>query len=235
MIVFRTAICFVRLFFYLFRLNGNLKKVQKLKNNRSEHDKLVSKHVKEWAEYVLKISGVNVSVSGISNIPSDETVILVCNHQSFYDIPVLLASLDKPYGLLSKDSVKKIPFINKWMDELNCVFINRDNPKSAINSLSLVGDNLDNGYSMIIFPEGTRSKSSKLLKFRSGAFRLAVSKNVSIVPIVLNGTYKIFETNHNLIKPGNVTLKILPKIQVSKDSDYKTLLEDAYNKISQNL
>ena len=232
--MFRTAVCFVRLFFYLFRLNGNLRKVQKLKNSVSEHDKLVSKYVKEWAKYVLKISGVNVSVSGLSNIPN-ETVIFVCNHQSFFDIPVLLANLDKPYGLLSKDGVKKIPFINKWMEELNCVFVDRNNAKDAIKSLSFVGDNLDNGYSMIIFPEGTRSKTSNLLKFRSGAFRLAVSKKVSIVPIALNGSREIFEANHNLIKPSNVTLKILPKIQVSKDSDYKVLLEEAYNKISQNL
>lgn len=233
--MFRTSVFFIRLFFYLMRLNGNLKKVQKLKNDKNQHDKLVSKHVKEWAEYVLKISGVNVSVTGLSNIPNDETVIFVCNHQSFYDIPVLLASLDKPYGLLSKDSIKKIPFINKWMDELNCIFIDRNNPKSAVKSLSLVGDNLDKGYSMIIFPEGTRSKTSDLLKFRSGAFRLATSKGISIVPIILNGTRNIFEANHNLIKPSNVTLKILPKIQVSKDSDYKVLLEEAYNKISQNL
>ena len=233
--MFRTAIFFVRLFSYLIRLNGKFRKVQKLKNNKGEHDKLVSKHVKEWAEYVLKISGVNVSVTGLSNIPQGETVIFVCNHQSFYDIPVLLASLDKPYGLLSKDSIKKIPFISKWMTQLNCVFIDRNNPKSAVKSLALVGDNLDNGYSMIIFPEGTRSKSSSLLKFRSGAFRLAISKNISIVPIALNGTRQIFEANHNLIRASNVTLKILPKIHVSKDSDYKVLLNEAYNQISQNL
>ena len=121
------------------------------------------------------------------------------------------------------------------MEELNCVFIDRNNTKDAIKSLSFVGDNLDNGYSMIIFPEGTRSKTTNLVKFRSGAFRLAVSKNVSIVPIALNGSREIFEANHNLIKPGNVTLKVLPKISVSSDSDYKVLLQQAYNEIKQNL
>ena len=232
--MFRTIVCLIRLFCYLFRQNRKLKCVQKLKNDTTQHDKLVSKYVKDWANYVLKISGVSLEVEGLSNIPN-ETVIFVCNHQSLFDIPVLLAGLDKPYGLLSKDAIKKIPFINKWMTELNCVFIDRNNPKSAVSSLSLVGDNLEKGYSMIIFPEGTRSKTSELLKFRSGAFRLATSKNISIVPIALSGTRQIFENNHNLIKPGHVTIKVLPKIPVSSDSDYKALSLKAYDEIKKNL
>ena len=234
--MFRTIACVTRLFFNLMFLNSKLKKVQKLakENNIKEHDKLVSKYVKSWANYVLRVCGVDVSVSGLSNIP-DETVIFVCNHQSFFDIPVLLGCLDKPYGLLSKDDIKKIPFINKWMVELNCVFIDRKNPRSAVKSLTKVGDNLEQGYSMIIFPEGTRSKTSEVARFKSGAFKLAVQKNVSVVPIALNGTNQVFENNNHLIKPHHVTLKILPKIPVLADTDFKVVLEQAYNIISENI
>ena len=234
--MFRTIACVTRLFFNLMFLDGKLRKVKKLakENNTKEHDKLVSKYVKDWANYVLRVCGVDVSVSGLSNIPN-ETVIFVCNHQSFFDIPVLLACLDKPYGLLSKDDIKKIPFINKWMIELNCVFIDRKNPRSAVKSLTKVGDNLDHGYSMIIFPEGTRSKTSDVARFKSGAFKLAVQKNISIVPIALNGTNEAFENNNHLIKPCHVTLKILPKIPVLADSDFKVILEQAYAAISENV
>ena len=234
--MFRTIACVTRLFFNLMFLNSKLKKVQKLakENNIKEHDKLVSKYVKSWANYVLRVCGVDVSVSGLSNIP-DETVIFVCNHQSFFDIPVLLGCLDKPYGLLSKDDIKKIPFINKWMVELNCVFIDRKNPRSAVKSLTKVGDNLEQGYSIIIFPEGTRSKTSEVARFKSGAFKLAVQKNVSVVPIALNGTNQVFENNNHLIKPHHVTLKILPKIPVLADTDFKVVLEQAYNAICENI
>ena len=234
--MFRTIVCVTRIFFNLLFLNRKLRKVKKLakENNLEEHDKLVSKYVKDWANYVLRVCGVDVSVSGLSNIP-DETVIFVCNHQSFFDIPVLLGCLDKPYGLLSKDDIKKIPFINKWMVELNCVFIDRKNPRSAVKSLAKVGDNLDRGYSMIIFPEGTRSKTSDVARFKSGAFKLATQKNVSIVPIALNGTNEVFENNNHLIRAHHVTLKILPKIPVLSDSDFKTVLEQAHNVISENI
>lgn len=233
--MFRTIICVVRLFFYLLSLNGRLKHVQKLSldNNISEHDRLVTNYVREWAKYVLKISGVTVDVSGLENIPN-ETVIFVCNHRSFFDIPVLLAILDKPYGLMSKDSIKKIPFIGKWMRELNCVFVDRDNARKAVLSLNLVGENLDQGYSMIIFPEGTRNKTSNLLKFKTGAFKLAVEKKVSVVPIFMTGTAEIFEKNNYRIKPNHVTVKILPKITVTNNSDYKTILDNAYDMISKN-
>lgn len=234
--MFRTIACIIRLFFNLLFLNSKLRKVKKLakENNTKEHDKLVSKYVKDWANYVLDVCGVDVSVSGLSNIP-DETVIFVCNHQSFFDIPVLLGCLDKPYGLLSKDAIKKIPFINKWMIELNCVFVDRKNPRSAVKSLTKIGDNLDRGYSMIIFPEGTRSKTSEVARFKSGAFKLAVQKNISIIPIALNGTNEVFENNNHLIKPQHVTLKILPKIPVLPDSDFKVVLEQAHAVISENI
>ena len=232
--MFNTIYCITRLFFNLMFLRKPLKTVQKmsLEDDVTEHDKLVSKYVKEWAQYVLNIAKVKVSVSGLSNIPQDETVIFVCNHQSFFDIPVLLGFLDKPYGLLSKDDIKKIPYINKWMVELNCVFIDRKNPRSAVKSLSVVGDNIDKGYSMIIFPEGTRSKTGEVARFKSGAFKLAISKNVSIVPVALNGTMDVFEGNKHKIRASNVTLEVLPKIPVSKDSDYKVIAQEAYAVIS---
>lgn len=234
--MFRTIIVIIRLFFYLLSLNGRFRTVKKLSkdNDLTKHDALVSTCVKEWAKYVLKISGVNVFVSGIENIPV-ETVIFVCNHRSFFDIPVLLAHLDKPYGLMSKDSIGKIPFLGKWMRELNCVFVDRDNPRKAVRALELVGDNIDKGYSMIIFPEGTRNKTSDLLKFKTGAFKLATKKNVSIVPIALSGTDDIFEKNNFGISPGNVTLRVLPKILVTPDSNYKDLLDAAHDAIQKNL
>lgn len=234
--MFRTIVVITRLFFYLLSLNRRFRVVKKLSkdNNTKEHDKLVSIYVKEWADYVLKISGVSVLVSGVETIP-DETVIFVCNHRSFFDIPVLLACLDKPYGLMSKDSIGKIPFVGKWMRELNCIFVDRDNPRKAVRSLELVGDNIDHGYSMIIFPEGTRSKTNQLLKFKTGAFKLAAKKNVSIVPIAMTGTDEIFEKNNFRITPGNVTLKVLPKIDVTPNSNYKDLLDMAHDVIQKNL
>ncbi|MRX70902.1 1-acylglycerol-3-phosphate O-acyltransferase [Bacillus lacus] len=157
---------------------------------------------------LLKITGSDITVSGRENIP-DGPVLFVSNHQGNFDIFVCLGYLEKPIGFLSKVEVKKIPVVPKWMEAINCIFIDRRNRRQALLSLKEGTEKLRNGHSLLIFPEGTRSKGRQLGEFKTGALRMARDAAVPIVPVAINGTYAIMEHNTGpVLKPASVTLSI---------------------------
>ena len=80
---------------------------------------------------ILKVTGVSLSVDGLENIPKDRPCVFVANHRSYYDIPLLLAGLEKPHGILAKEELEKIPLLNRWMKLLGCVFVQRDDATRA--------------------------------------------------------------------------------------------------------
>ncbi|MGB2991612.1 MAG: lysophospholipid acyltransferase family protein, partial [Paenisporosarcina sp.] len=96
-------------------------------------------------------------VEGLELIP-EETVLFVSNHEGNFDIPSLIAHIPKPFAFMSKVEVKKLPIIKDWMVAMNCVFIDRTNRRSSMRSITDMVSTLKAGHSMIIFPEGTRSK-----------------------------------------------------------------------------
>ena len=173
-----------------------------------------------WAKFLLFAAGVRVTVQGAENIPGDTAVLFVSNHQGNFDIPVLLSSLDKPKGFLAKIELAKIPVIRSWMPKLGCVFIDRANLRQSIKAIQGCVEVLNNGQSMVIFPEGTRSKGPQIGEFKKGSLRLVEKVNVPIVPVTVNGTYKAMESNGNRVMSTDVTVTISPPIyfrRLSKD------------------
>lgn len=210
----RTILWFIYFFLYLIAVLPLYFKAKRLKNSNKieECDELVNSVVQKWADNLLKAAGATVDVVGEENIPKNEAVLFIANHQSNFDIPILLTYLNKAHPLLSKVEVGKIPLIKQWMQLLNCVFLDRSNAKEAVIALGKVTENVKNGYSCIIFPEGTRSKGGPVGEFKSGAFKIAEKTKVKIVPIVINGSYKLMEANGRFIKPASVKVEILPPI-----------------------
>ena len=145
---------------------------------------------KRWAKGIIKRTGTNVKVTGDDAIP-EGPVLFVSNHEGDFDIPVLLGFIEKPFGFMSKVEVKKVPIISEWMDVLNCVFIDRKNKRQSVLSLGECTTKLQDGHSLVIFPEGTRSKGRSINQFKTGAFRIALDAGVPIVPIniIWNGCY----------------------------------------------
>ncbi len=169
--------------------------------------------VRKWARCMLKAAGVTVEVHGLENFDGRPSVI-VSNHQSDWDIPLVLGYLDKPYGIVAKDVLAKIPGISQWMKLLDCVFIDRNDARQAIRAINDAGKRIPEGQSLIIFPEGTRSKGEEIGDFKPGAFKTAFKYNAPIVPVSIDGTYKIMEANNGRwIKPGHVILTVLPPVE----------------------
>lgn len=178
----------------------------------AELETLVTKKVIWWMSTLLRLAGVEVHVRGSEQIPKG-AVLFASNHQGNFDIPILLCGLDTPHGLVAKSELGKIPFIRVWMRYLGCVFLDRNNPRKSAAAMNEAAELLQQGRSMIIFPEGTRSRGGPIGEFKSGAFKIALKTKVPVVPVCIEGSYQAMEAHGFRIHPAKVTVHILPPVQ----------------------
>ena len=163
MSIFRTIALFVYLFGYMIVHYSVLCKAERAlaAGDTETVRQLVKKHIPHWSKGILNVTGVRLSVEGLDNIPKDGPCVFVANHRSYYDIPLLLAGLDKPYGILAKEELGKIPLLNRWMKLLGCVFVQRDDVRASVRALNDATAIVESGRSFIIFPEGTRYRAKR--------------------------------------------------------------------------
>jgi len=187
------------------------------KDMAEEKERLTFKATSAWANSLLKVAGVRVNVHGLENLPKDQNVLFIGNHQGNFDIPIYISKIPVPKGFVSKIEVKKIPGVSTWMEYMHCVFMDRSNLRKAGEAIIQGVKVLKNGHSLVIFPEGTRSKGDKMGEFKAGSFKLATKSKVPIVPVTMSGSYKIMESNKRkwIIKPANVDLYIHPAIETT--------------------
>lgn len=187
-----------------------LLKIKKLPDTMSEQEK--NKKIYEVPHWfgagMIKTTGSKVTVIGRENIPTDRAVLFVGNHQSNFDIPLLMGELGIPHGYIAKVELENIPVISQWMKAMRCVFMDREDRRQSLQSIKNGIEILKNGQSLVVFPEGTRSKGQGMTEFKAGSLTLATKSGVPIVPITIDGSYKIYESNNNKVTPANVTLTI---------------------------
>lgn len=195
---------------YTFRINYLLHK-----GRNEERILLIHKVTHRWARFIMKLSGCKINITGLENIPINKTVLFVSNHQSNFDIPLLMSAIDIPKGFIAKKELAKWPGISLWMRYMQCTFMDRENMRKSAESIVEGINILKSGYSMVIFPEGTRSKGGKPHEFKAGSFKLALKSKVPIVPITIDGSYKALEANDNRIKASLINITIHPSIDVN--------------------
>ena len=219
MSIFRTIAMFLYLFGYMIVHYGTLRRGERAlaAGDTETVERLVDRHIPRWSRGILKVTGVTLTVEGLENIPKEGPCVFVGNHRSYYDIPLLLASLDKPHGILAKEELGKIPLLNRWMKLLGCVFVQRDDLRASVRALNDATAIVESGRSFVIFPEGTRYKGEEggVGEFKSGAFRIAVKTGAPVVPVAMTGARALFENNGNRCHPGRVHICILPPIQTA--------------------
>jgi 1-acyl-sn-glycerol-3-phosphate acyltransferase len=178
-----------------------------------------------WGKSILIVSRVKVCVEGLSNIDRSKSYIYMSNHQSNFDIPVLLGHLRVQFRWLAKMELFKIPIFGHAMRKAGYISIDRNNRESAFESLRVAAHKIKNGVSVMIFPEGTRSRDGKIRPFKKGGFVVAVDSGIPIVPIVITGTRSIMTKGSLQIHPGKVSMIIHPPIQTSEYTrETKTIL-----------
>ena len=180
-----------------------------------------------WAHVIIFMSRSTVHVHGWENIPRTGPVCFVSNHSGIFDIVLCLTVIKRPFGFIAKKELAWIPFLNMWIIFLGGLFIERENPRKALKTLSIAAARIKKGNAMIIFPEGTRSKGRGILPFKPGAMKLAVESGALIVPIAISGSYEVFEKTGFICK-SNVFIsfgKTIDQSTLPREHKRQTLAE----------
>ena len=165
----------------------------------------------EWA-----ITGSSLQVEGTEKIPSDRSVLFIANHRSIFDIILLCKVIPGPMGIIAKDTMKKVPLLNVWMNMLHCKYLDRKDVKQGLKVILSAIDEVKSGQSMLIFPEGTRNKTDEpLLEFHAGSFKIATKAGAPVVPVTITGTRDIFEAHKPFIRPSSVTVTFSDPVETA--------------------
>lgn len=194
-----------------------------------------------WAFRCVRfLAGAKVEYIGEENIPTDTPVLYIGNHRSFFDIVLTYVRVPRPTGYISKKEIEKVPLLNIWMRNLNCLFLDRENIKEGMQTILAAIDMMKNGKSVCIFPEGSRNKEEgTLLPFHEGSFKIAVKSGCPIVPMTINNSAAIFENQFPFIKKAHVIIeygkpvypKELPKENQKHLGEYvSNIIMETYNK-----
>lgn len=193
------------------------KEAQKLlaEGKIDEMNNIVCLGTRTISQKLIKLSDSTVNVHGLENTP-EGPVLFVSNHQSNMDIAIICGFIDKPKGFIAKKELKKLPLINKWITLAGSIYLDRENPRKSMEGILEGIKTLKNGHSLVVFPEGTRSRGDKMGEFKSGSFKLATKSKVPIVPLTIDGTYRVMEANKILIKPSNINFYVHKPIYTDK-------------------
>ena len=204
--MFRNLMLFVSLSIFLIKSKKLMSVVRKT-DYKDEVAALIAEEGRVWGQMLINKAGGEVTVIGEEKLISTSTVCFISNHQSYFDIPLMLGYIKKPKAFLAKVEILKVPILSEWMQLMKCVFIDRKNIRQSAKAIRQATTNLTEGISMVVFPEGTRAKDGVLGDFKPGGFKMAVSSGVPIVPITIDGAYKFFEGKKNT--KGKVKVRIV--------------------------
>ena len=166
-----------------------------------------------WGKFCCYIFFINVKVSGLEQLDRKQSYVFAANHQSAFDILVVYGWLPYIFKWLLKIELRKVPFLGAACQSAGHVFVDRSNPVAAKLSMRKAVDQLQNGVSVVIFPEGTRSKTGKLGKFKRGAFLLAMELKLPIVPITISESYE--RVKGLKVYPGTIKMTIHTPVDVT--------------------
>ena len=156
---------------------------------------------KIWGNIALKIAFVKVKYKEIGNFSKDEAYIIMPNHQSAFDIFTLFAYMPIEFRWVSKKENFEIPLVGWCMKIMNEISVEKSSIKELKNTLKQMERCINRGISIVIFPEGTRSKNGELLPFKKGGFFLALKSKRKILPVAIWGTKDIMKKGSLLVKP----------------------------------
>ena len=172
----------------------------------------------------LAVGGIRVNIRGIKNLPDDNFFIFAPNHQGSFDAVVTLLALGRPYGFAAKKTLSIVPVAGLWFKILGAVFVSRNKRRTANETVNKCVNVLREGEPLLIFPEGTRSKTGNINDIKTGVFRISFLTGAPIIPVIINGTRQAWEKNMR-ITPCEIDVKILPQSLRVSDTKHTTLTQ----------
>ena len=168
-----------------------------------------------WSGWILGFLGIPLAVTGRERLEPGQTYVLMSNHQSVFDIFALFRSCDRPFRMVAKRILFWIPILGWSMAMCGFIPIDRSNRDSAIRSLDRAARKIRSGVSVLVFPEGTRSRDGTLQPFKKGGFMMALEAGVPVVPVVVLGTDAIMEKGSLRVGRADVTVRIGTPIETA--------------------
>jgi 1-acyl-sn-glycerol-3-phosphate acyltransferase len=168
-----------------------------------------------WSRTQLKVMGIAPVYSGLEHAAGTAPRIFLANHLSTLDIWVIAPALPDTTRFVAKKSIFWIPVLGQAMAVAGFIPIDRSDRTRAIRSLEKASGRIRNGESVILFPEGTRSRDGKLGRFKRGAFHLAIAAGVPVVPVAISGTGRVVKPRSIVVRPGPVRVTFLAPIDVT--------------------
>jgi 1-acyl-sn-glycerol-3-phosphate acyltransferase len=188
---------------------------------------------------VLVISGIKVKITGKENVIPKTPYVFVSNHRSLFDIPVLQRYVPNDFSFVFKKEIARVPLFGWQMQLGPHIIIDRQNPSKAMKSIEKAKKMLmHKKISVLLFPEGTRSKTGEMLPFKRGAFHLSTQVGFPIIPVSISGTENLFQKKPFKINPGNVKLHFGEPIlsnNISTRKEELELMEKVRDIISKNI
>jgi 1-acyl-sn-glycerol-3-phosphate acyltransferase len=205
----RTIIWFV---FFWCSLISYLPEYLIVKNYNSEDRQFEAAYRKanKWSRLLLKIAGTTIEVEGKDLIPEKGPILFIANHQSNFDIPLMISAIPTRKGFIAKRELEKMPMVSGWMRYLKCIFMDRSDIRQQVKAINIGASFIKEGYPLVLFPEGTRSDDGSLKTFKAGGLKLATKSGATIVPVTIDGSINIMQKGTLLIKPAAVKMTIHP-------------------------
>ncbi len=165
--------------------------------------------IKAWARSWLVPAGCELTISGTENVDPTHSYVVVANHVSNFDVMVCFQALPIPIRYLAKKELFAIPLLRTAMKAIGIVEVDRQAKGAAIDSVNFQSSQvIARGHSLIIYPEGTRSRNGELRTFKKGAFTMAVAAGMPILPVTIKGTWEMWQPGAMTIRPGRVDVMI---------------------------
>lgn len=161
-----------------------------------------------WSKLVCIITLCPVKVTGREKLSRKQSYVFVANHQSAFDIFLIFGYLGQPIKWIMKKSLRKIPFVGKACELAGFIFVDNSSPKAAAKTIEEAKAKLKNGTSVVLFPEGSRTQTGRMDRFKKGAYQMALDLKLPIVSITLNGPYEVMPIHSYLIYPQKMEMII---------------------------
>ncbi len=170
---------------------------------------------RNWARSVLWAAGVEVRVEGLEHVRPYEGQLFMSNHQSMFDIWTMMAALPASLRFVTKGELGRIPIFGAACRSAGHVFIDRSDPVGASEAIRAAGERMtEEGLSLVLFPEGTRSRDGGLRRFKRGSFALAIETQEDLIPVAIDGGARVLPKGARRLQPGIIRVECAPSIRL---------------------
>ena len=168
-----------------------------------------------WSPGLRWAAGIRLDVTGLSNVDTSKPHVFVVNHQSMFDIPVMMMALPVNLHFIAKKELLSVPFLGWYMRAAGMIPVDRKNGPEAVATLKVAGERVAGGESVLAFAEGTRSRTGVIGPFKKGAFMLAMQAQVPVVPVAIEGARRALPADGFAVRPELIHIRVGKPIETA--------------------